>query len=95
MRGSSKGTLINTSWQILGFADDVDVLGRAILEVKQAFVQIDAAAAKVVLEINMDETKLMTLEKHQHGSRLGQNLTTNDCNIEVVLQMLLWTKKLV
>jgi hypothetical protein len=85
MHGNWKCTFINTSRQILGFAEDVDVLGRAIIEVKEAFVQIDTAAAKEGLEINKDKTKFMTVEKiNQHGSRLGQNLTMNNYNIEVV-----------
>jgi hypothetical protein len=79
-----KGMLINTSRQILGFTDDVDVLGKAILEVKEAFVQIDTAPAKVGLEINKHKIKFMIVERRQHGSRLGQNLTMNDYNIEVV-----------
>jgi hypothetical protein len=38
--------VLKTLRQILGFADDVDVLGRAIIEVKEVFVQLDAAATK-------------------------------------------------
>lgn len=83
--GNWKGTLLNTSRQILGFADDVDVLGRAVLEIKEAFLQIDSAASKVGLKINETKTKYMTMARGaDQTARLGQNLTLEQYNIEVV-----------
>lgn len=78
-----KGTLMNTSRQILGFADDLDLLGRGVIAVKEVFVQLERAAAIVGLSINEDKTKYMAIERKLR-SRLGQNLTIDDYNIEVV-----------
>src|SRR6202012_2350336 len=44
---------------------------------------MDSAAKEVGLLVNEDKTKYLTLDR-QHGSRIGQNITMNEFNFEVV-----------
>ena len=77
------GTILNTSKQLTAFADDTDLLGRGILKVKESFVEMDMEARKVGLVVSEDKTKYMVLDR-SHGTRIGQNLTMNEYNFEVV-----------
>src|ERR1700744_3058784 len=77
------GTILNTSKQLTAFADDTDLLGRGILKVQESFVEMDMEARKVGLVVSEDKTKYMVLDR-SHGTRIGQNLTMNEYNFEVV-----------
>lgn len=53
----NRGTILNRSIQTLGYADDLDIIGRSIPEVRGAFLKIEEAARRMGLVIN--EHKLM------------------------------------
>lgn len=78
-----KGTILNTSKQICAFADDVDLLGRSVLAVKESFVEMEEEASNIGLKISENKTKYLALDR-RNGVRLGQNLTIGDYNIETV-----------
>ena len=77
------GTIFTTSKQLAAFADDADLIGRGTLAVKESFVEMQTTAKEVGLLVNEDKTKYLTLDR-QHGSRIGQNITMNEFNFEVV-----------
>jgi hypothetical protein len=39
------------------FADDVDMLGKAVLEIKEAFISTDRVAKKPGLKINQEKNR--------------------------------------
>ena len=78
-----KGTIFTSSKQLTAFADDVDLLGRGTLAVKESFVEMQTAGKEIGLVVNEDKTKYLTLDRQQ-GSRIGQNITMNEFNFEVV-----------
>lgn len=56
---ADRGTILNRSIQILGYADDVDIIRRSIVEVREAFFKIQEAAENLGLRVNEDKTKLL------------------------------------
>lgn len=78
-----EGTIFYSSKQMTAFADDTDLIGRGTLAVKESFVEMDMEASNVGLLVNEDKTKYMTLDR-KNGSRVGQNITMDNYNFEVV-----------
>lgn len=78
-----RGTIFTTSRQLAAFADDADLIGRGTLAVKESFVEMQTAGKEIGLLVNENKTKYLTLDR-QHGSRIGQNVTMNEFNFEVV-----------
>ena len=77
------GTIFNTSKQLTAFADNTDLLCRGVLKLKESLVEMDEEAKKVGLIVNESKTKYLVIDRSQ-GSRIGQNITMNDYNFEVV-----------
>ena len=77
------GTIFYSSKQLTAFADDTDLIGRGTLAVKESFVEMEREAGKVGLLVNESKTEYMTLDRKQ-GSRVGQNITIDEYNFEVV-----------
>jgi len=53
----SRGTILNRSIQILGYADDLDIIGRSISEIRGTFLKIEEAVRRMGLAINENKTK--------------------------------------
>lgn len=77
------GTIFTSSKQVTAFADDADLMGRGTIAIKEMFVEMDREAETIGLKISEDKTKYLTLDRKQ-GSRIGQNITIDDYNFEVV-----------
>lgn len=54
-----KGTIFDKTIQILAYADDVDIIGRSLVRVKEVFLCLDEAAKKLGLVVNEAKTKYM------------------------------------
>jgi hypothetical protein len=78
----NEGSVLDRGNQILAFADDVDIIGRTTVDVKEAFVPLEEAAKNLGLKINEDKTKYMWVTRRK--ARKQQNLTVGDYNFEVV-----------
>ena len=78
-----EGTIFYSSKQMIAFADDTDLIGRGTFAVKESFVEMDMEASNVGLLVNENKTKYMTLDR-KSGSRVGQNITMDNYNFEVV-----------
>jgi hypothetical protein len=77
------GTIFNTSKQLVAFADDADLIGRGTVAIKEMFVEMEKEAEPIGLNVSEDKTKYLTLDR-KHGSRIGQNITIDEYNFEVV-----------
>lgn len=55
------GIILNRSAQVLGYVDDIDIVGRSILEIKEAFFKLENAARYLSLVVNEYRTKLMVV----------------------------------
>ena len=58
---NTKGTIYNKSIKILAYADDIDIVGRTVNSVKEAFLSLSKAAEKVGLIVNEGKTKFMQI----------------------------------
>jgi hypothetical protein len=64
------GLKLNGTYQLLAYADDVNLLGDNIDTIKNCTVTLIDACKEVGLEINVEKTKYMLLSRHQN---VGQN----------------------
>lgn len=78
-----EGTIFYSSKQLAAFADDADLIGRGTLAIKESFIEMEREASKEGLLVNEEKTKYLTLDRKQ-GSRVGQNITIDTYNFEVV-----------
>lgn len=53
------GSVFNHTAQILGYADDIDIIGGTFGAMSEAFTNLEAAAARFGLEVNQSKTKYM------------------------------------
>lgn len=63
--------------------DDVDLVGKGIVEINEMFVQMMKKSTSFGLKINENETKYFTLDR-KHGSFFGQNNMIDEFKFEVV-----------
>lgn len=81
----TRGTIYHKSTQLLGYADDLDIIGRTQRNVCEAFSAIEESAKLLGLKVNETKTKYMvatTNDAPRH--RVGQNVTVGEYNLEVV-----------
>ena len=79
-----EGTIFYKSVQLLGYADDIDIVGRSQRAVVEAFTAIEEEAKRVGLEVNEEKTKYMLSTKNNSVTHhLGQNVTIDSYNFEV------------
>ena len=48
---------------VLAYADDIVLLGKNEIEIRQLFVEMESAARKLGLQINQEKTKYMIVER--------------------------------
>lgn len=75
-------TIMHKSMQLAGYADDIDILGRTTLSIKETFLRLKEAAKEIGLKINTNKMKVM-IQSRQQRVRLGQNLTIGEHNFEI------------
>lgn len=62
--GQDQNTMIlNNSTQLLGYADDIGIVGRTRNDMEAAFLNIERAAKTIGLHINEDKTKAMVMAR--------------------------------
>ncbi|MGI4816809.1 MAG: reverse transcriptase domain-containing protein [Janthinobacterium lividum] len=80
-----RGCIYNKSCQILGYADDIDIIGRRKEDVEKNFVEIEKAAEVIGLRVNSSKTKYMRGSRNTSMSQnTCQNVTIGQHNFEVV-----------
>lgn len=68
----TKSTVLQKSQQIAGYADDLNILGRSIPAIKEAFGSM-VTAAKIGLRVNEDKTRLL-LQTRKRRAEPGQTV---------------------
>jgi hypothetical protein len=53
----------NEQWNMLAYANDIALIGKNEIEMRQLFVEMENIARKLVLQINLEKTKYMTVER--------------------------------
>lgn len=80
-----KGCIYTKSTQILGYADDIDIIGRRKEDVENSFLEIEKAAGVMGLKVNASKTKYMLATRNESAFRnFGQNVNIGPNNFEVV-----------
>jgi cytochrome c551/c552 len=77
-------TIFNNQTQLLAYADDIDIVGRSLEAVHDAYLVLGAEAAKVGLKINKQETKYMIAVGNRTILDAGQIVAFGDKNFEGV-----------
>ena len=81
----TRQTIYTKSTQLLGYADDIDIIGRTERAVIETFVKIKEKAMSVGLAVNESKTKYMMSTKNEsRRHQLGQTVNADICNFEVV-----------
>lgn len=57
----NNGTILNKSTQVLEYTDDIDIIGRSVIKVKEAFLKMEGAAKNLGLMVNERKTKLLVV----------------------------------
>ena len=79
------GTIFTKSTQLLGFADDVDIVGRNTRSVTEAYSKMEREANKIGLRVNEDKTKfLMVAASERTRKVVGSHLAIGSKRFEVV-----------
>lgn len=82
---NTRNIIYTKSSQILGYADDLDVVGRSKEDVTRSFLAIEKAAKDVGLQVNEDKTKhLLSSRSEASHNRLGQNIKIGHYQFEAV-----------
>lgn len=81
----TSGSIFNKSSQLLGFADDIDIIGRNIRSLTDAYSRLEREANKIGLRVNEDKTKLLMIcPSERTKSLVGTHLEIGDKKFEVV-----------
>jgi sorting nexin-29 len=78
----TNSSLVNKSSQIIGYADDINIVARSRTIAKEIFIKLEDTAKEIGLKINSDKTKAMVMTRSQR--RVSQNWTIDEHNVEVV-----------
>jgi endonuclease/exonuclease/phosphatase family metal-dependent hydrolase len=81
----TRGTTFTKSVQILGFADDIDLVGWTKEDINEAFQGLEREARQLGLKVNETKTKYMLTTKQESlRQRIGQSVQLGEYNFEVV-----------
>jgi len=61
---------LNGTYQLLAYADDVNILGRSIHTLKENAEALVAATRKIGLEVSADKTKYVVMSRDQNAGRI-------------------------
>jgi hypothetical protein len=83
------GSIFTKSIQLLGFADDIDIVGRNIRAVSDAYLKLEREANRIGLRVNEDKTKFLMVSASERTRKLvGTHLVVGDKRFEVVKEFI-------
>jgi hypothetical protein len=77
-----KRTIYTSKSQLLAYADDIALLARSLIDLKELFNKIEKFAEEVGLQVNESKTKYLAVSKSERMRHRGQNLTVGPYNFE-------------
>jgi hypothetical protein len=77
------GLNLNGTYQLLAYADDVNILGESVHTVKENVEALVVATKESGLEVNADKTKYMVMSRDQNAG-WGHSVKTDNNSIERV-----------
>jgi hypothetical protein len=77
------GTIVNKSKQILGYADDIVLVGRNINALRELFIELEKEGKKFGLNISEGKTNYMEVSRN-HTKEPLQKLRMGSYNFESV-----------
>jgi hypothetical protein len=78
----SSGTIFNKQTQILGYADDIDIIGRSQAAVREAFLAPEREANKIGSKIKESKTKYIIAVGYEITIRdVGQSVAFGEMNV--------------
>jgi len=75
--------MVHISYQLLAYADDVNILGGSIHTVKENVEALVAAAREIGLEVSADQTEYMVMSRDQNAGR-NQSVRMDNSTFERV-----------
>ena len=79
------GSIFNKSTQLLAYADDIDIIGRNLRSITDAYTRLEREAEIIGLKVNEEKTKLlMVAASHRTKQRVGSHLSIDGKSFEVV-----------
>jgi Reverse transcriptase (RNA-dependent DNA polymerase) len=87
VRRSREDTIFTKSTQMLGFADDIDIIGRNTRVVKDTYSKLEREANRIGLHVNEEKTKFpMMCPSQQTKNLVGSHLEIGDKFFKMVKQ---------
>ncbi|KAA5634528.1 hypothetical protein F3G63_34855, partial [Pseudomonas aeruginosa] len=68
------GNIYYKSAQVLGYADDIDVIGRSALAVESAYLALEASSLEAGLQVNADKTKFLRVSRDLREDTAHKNI---------------------
>ena len=66
----TNGTIFYKSVQLLAYADDIDIIARSQVALREAFISLERAAGEMGLKINEEKTKYLTIRVNKNKNQL-------------------------
>ncbi|KAL4089314.1 hypothetical protein QTP88_024368 [Uroleucon formosanum] len=93
MQNAESGVAVNEHRvQILGFADDLNILGESLEDALNQTVALENAAAKVGLQINVEKTKILEILDSDPSQDISESIAFEKVEEFQYLGALLYTK---
>jgi hypothetical protein len=73
IKGNQEGLKLNSTHQLLVYADDVNILGGSIHGIKKNAEDLVAASKEIGLEVNSEKTKYRVISRNQNAVK-NQNV---------------------
>ena len=77
------GLKLNGTHQLLVYADDINILGGSVHNIKENAKALIVASKQIGLEVNVDKTKYMVMSRDQNAGR-SHNMRTDNRSFEGV-----------
>ena len=81
---NNNNTIFTSSTQLLGYADDIDIMGRNMGAVKEAFLLLERGASEMGLKVNEEKTKYMIAPANSGFMAQHQRVTIGQKQYETV-----------